>query len=91
MRQESCAQFENENLVNIVVIQRSFWASLYLRIITAVITEAFSFVVDRRNTLLLKSQDKMESVLSDLNFDEGIAMPVANLENKQLESQVSKN
>ena len=26
--------------------------------------------------------------MSELNFDEGIAMPVANLENKQLESEV---
>ena len=26
--------------------------------------------------------------MSELNFDEGIAMPVANLENKQLEGEV---
>ena len=32
----------------------------------------------------------MESVLSDLNFDEGIAMPVANAENKQLEGKVRR-
>lgn len=31
---------------------------------------------------------KMEDIVSELNFDEGIAMPVANLENKQLESEV---
>ena len=30
----------------------------------------------------------MDEVLSELNFDEGIAMPVANAENKLLESQV---
>jgi len=30
----------------------------------------------------------MEDIVSELNFDEGIAMPVANLENKQLESEV---
>lgn len=32
---------------------------------------------------------KMEEIVSELNFDEGIAMPVANLENKQLEHEVS--
>ena len=32
----------------------------------------------------------MEEVLSDLNFDEGMAVPIANLENKKLESTVSK-
>lgn len=31
---------------------------------------------------------KMEEIASEMNFDEGIAMPVANLENKQLESEV---
>ncbi|KAK2573594.1 Coiled-coil domain-containing protein 39 [Acropora cervicornis] len=31
----------------------------------------------------------MEEIVSELNFDEGIAMPVANLENKQLEHEVS--
>lgn len=31
----------------------------------------------------------MDEVVSDMNFDEGIAMPVANAENKQLESEVS--
>lgn len=31
----------------------------------------------------------MEDIVSELNFDEGIAMPVANLENKQLENEVS--
>ncbi|KAL9963526.1 hypothetical protein ACROYT_G027041 [Oculina patagonica] len=31
----------------------------------------------------------MEGIASELNFDEGIAMPVANLENKQLESEVT--
>ena len=31
---------------------------------------------------------KMEEIVSELNFDEGIAMPVANLENKQLEHEV---
>ena len=31
---------------------------------------------------------KMEDVVSELNFDEGIAMPIANIENKQLESEV---
>ena len=31
---------------------------------------------------------KMEDIVSELNFDEGIAMPVANLENKQLENEV---
>lgn len=30
----------------------------------------------------------MEEIVSEMNFDEGIAMPVANLENKQLESEV---
>lgn len=30
----------------------------------------------------------MEDIVSELNFDEGIAMPVANLENKHLESEV---
>lgn len=30
----------------------------------------------------------MDEIMSDLNFDEGIAMPVANAENKQLESEV---
>lgn len=30
----------------------------------------------------------MEEIASEMNFDEGIAMPVANLENKQLESEV---
>ena len=30
----------------------------------------------------------MEDIVSELNFDEGIAMPVANLENKQLETEV---
>ena len=38
---------------------------------------------------LFFAQEKMESVLSDLNFDEGIAMPVANAENKQLEVEVN--
>ncbi|XP_027048687.1 coiled-coil domain-containing protein 39-like, partial [Pocillopora damicornis] len=32
----------------------------------------------------------MEDIVSELNFDEGIAMPVANLENKQLESEVTE-
>ncbi|XP_068685794.1 coiled-coil domain-containing protein 39-like [Montipora capricornis] len=31
----------------------------------------------------------MDEIVSELNFDEGIAMPVANLENKQLEHEVS--
>ena len=30
----------------------------------------------------------MEEIANEMNFDEGIAMPVANLENKQLESEV---
>ena len=30
----------------------------------------------------------MEEIVNEMNFDEGIAMPVANLENKQLESEV---
>ena len=29
------------------------------------------------------------SILSEMDWDEGIAMPVANLENKQLEDEVS--
>ena len=31
----------------------------------------------------------MKGIVSELNFDEGIAMPVANVENKELESEVS--
>lgn len=31
----------------------------------------------------------MDEVLSEINFDEGIAMPVANDENKKIEFQVS--
>ena len=30
----------------------------------------------------------MDEIVGELNFDEGIAMPVANLENKQLEHEV---
>jgi hypothetical protein len=30
----------------------------------------------------------MDEVLSDMNFDEGIAMPVANKKNKELEYEV---
>lgn len=36
----------------------------------------------------VEKTSKMDEVLSELNFDEGIAMPVANAENKLLESQV---
>ncbi|KAJ7376952.1 Coiled-coil domain-containing protein 39, partial [Desmophyllum pertusum] len=31
----------------------------------------------------------MDDIVSEMNFDEGIAMPVANVENKQLESEVT--
>jgi len=31
---------------------------------------------------------KMEAILSDMNFDAGMAIPIANLENKKLEHQV---
>ena len=30
----------------------------------------------------------MEEILSNLNFDEGMEIPIANLENKKLESKV---